>query len=138
MSGVPWNSLSKRLQDSIELQGPMYPLGLGADPMIPGSETDRACGCHERNNKWWLCGYHEGFQDADAIASGYTELLREQAIVDMGAQIVSLTAELAEAWRQVDIARGWAIEQRGERHLISAWPRKTAKTLWPAPWEEQP
>ena len=94
MSGVPWNSLSKRLQESIESQGPMYPLGLGADPMIPESETDRACGCHERNGAWWLCQYHEGFQDADAIASGYTELLKEQALIELSAQIVSLNAEL--------------------------------------------
>lgn len=23
----------------------------------------KACGCHERSDKWWLCSYHEGYED---------------------------------------------------------------------------
>lgn len=44
-----------RTQDSIFLQG--------AD-----LSTDRTvrfrCGCEQRGAKWWLCQYHEGFEDA--------------------------------------------------------------------------
>lgn len=57
-----WSALTPRLRESIEAQ--------------PVDErTDRQCGCHERNDKWWLCQYHEGFQDAEAILLSDFDLL---------------------------------------------------------------
>lgn len=59
----PWSALSPHLQASIEREG-------GLTPMHAGASDVRGCGCQtDLGNRWILCRYHQGFQDAEAIVS---------------------------------------------------------------------
>ena len=63
--GYQWSALTPELRTSIEAQPHTAHGGTS-----PGYSDDRECGCHERNGEWWLCSYHDGFQDAEAIMLG--------------------------------------------------------------------
>ena len=63
----PWNALSEHLQESIEMQG-------------VDERGDKSCGCHQRQDKWWLCSYHDGFQDAEAICT--VEVDRQAGVIE--------------------------------------------------------
>lgn len=72
MSGYPWAALTPRLRESIEMQPRQI------DGFLGPVNADRTCGCHERAGKWWLCQYHDGFQDAEAIMSAEADRLRAE------------------------------------------------------------
>ena len=42
-----------------------------ARPDTPNAVNDKTCGCHGRGDKWWLCSYHEGFEDGVQAAGGH-------------------------------------------------------------------
>lgn len=69
MSRYPWAALTPALPASIEAQPRV------AHPGRYEHSDDRECGCHERDGGWWLCLYHDGFQDAEAIMLGMIERL---------------------------------------------------------------
>ena len=48
-----WDDLAQSTRDSIDLQG------VDEDELLM-----RRCGCDPRPSGWWLCQYHDGWQDA--------------------------------------------------------------------------
>lgn len=32
-------------------------------PDTTGATDDKTCGCHKRGDRWWICQYHEGYEE---------------------------------------------------------------------------
>ncbi len=50
----------------------------------PGAMTRSArCGCHIRNNGWWLCDYHNGMQDGVDLLMDELTTTAQEALAEM-------------------------------------------------------
>ena len=99
-----WDDLAESTRDSIDMQG----VDEDEAPM-------RRCGCEERPNGWWLCSYHDGWQDsaedvtttleaAEARIDALCDLIRAlQTTLDNADEVYLRTAFIQDAnlWREV-------------------------------------